>query len=73
MVQSSKKWELFSDTQMKQYPENLQARKHGEDTHASKVLVSTIKQIFFENLNSSWNIRYIITQIYVIVGTILYR
>ena len=33
------------------------------DTHASKVQFSTIKQIFFEIVTSSRNIRYIITTI----------
>ena len=42
-----------------------------EDTHASKVPFSLIKHIFFETLTSSRNIRYIITKIYVIVGTIV--
>ena len=39
------------------------------DTHASKVHVWTIKQIFYKVLTTSWNIISIITKIYVILGT----
>ena len=38
------------------------------ETHPSKVQFSTFKQIFFETLTSSRNIRYI-TKIYVMLGT----